>query len=242
MVPGRCEWLPTAPVYGIYTLWVCDPVHVNVNRCQPGWVKSGRQISCVCMYAWQINLILILITPPTDFPFSLRLWNFQSAVSWLHWCLWKSLELLTLTETWIKHEHTGILAAINYTVFGSSCMLRLLGDTFSTFSTILLLPASKLASFLSKYQIIFQVNVMVTVHIKTSMAVIYHPSGSFVDELENCCCLPFQNMVDLLYSRMSADFLSLINSFDLKQVCNPQLTKLAKNSIWFLFETVPQTI
>ena len=39
------------------SLWVCDPVHVHVcvNRCQPGWVKSGGQILCVCMYAWPIK-------------------------------------------------------------------------------------------------------------------------------------------------------------------------------------------
>ena len=61
MLPGRCEWLPTAPVYGrclheCVTLCMC----MCVNRGQPGWVKSGGQISCVCMYAWPINLILIL--------------------------------------------------------------------------------------------------------------------------------------------------------------------------------------
>ena len=37
-----------------------NPVHVLVcvNRCQPGWVKSGGQILCLYM---TINLILILI-------------------------------------------------------------------------------------------------------------------------------------------------------------------------------------
>jgi len=57
--PVRCEWLPTAPVYGIclyecVTLCMC----MCVNRCQPGWVKSGGQILWICV---TINLILIII-------------------------------------------------------------------------------------------------------------------------------------------------------------------------------------
>ena len=48
MLPGRCDWLPTAPVYGI-CLYECV-THVCMcvfNRCQPGWLKSRGQISCI---------------------------------------------------------------------------------------------------------------------------------------------------------------------------------------------------
>ena len=45
--PRRCEWLPTAPVYSI-CLYECVTLCMCVlNRCQPGWVKSRGQISCI---------------------------------------------------------------------------------------------------------------------------------------------------------------------------------------------------
>ena len=47
MLPGCCEWLPTAPVYGI-CLHECVTMCMCVfNKCQHGWVKI-----CVfpCMY------------------------------------------------------------------------------------------------------------------------------------------------------------------------------------------------
>jgi len=45
----QCNWLPTAPVYGIcqcVTMCMCV-----FNRCRPEWVKCGGQISCIsCIY------------------------------------------------------------------------------------------------------------------------------------------------------------------------------------------------
>ena len=54
-----CEWLLTAPVYGI-RLHECVTLCV-FNRCQPGWVKCGGVILCISLYM-TINLILILIS------------------------------------------------------------------------------------------------------------------------------------------------------------------------------------
>jgi len=64
--PGRCEWLPTAPVYGIClhdygTMCMCV-----FNRCQPGWIKSGEEILCIYLFM-KINLILILILNKAKF-------------------------------------------------------------------------------------------------------------------------------------------------------------------------------
>ena len=49
MLPGRCNWLPTAPVYECVTLCMC--ICVCSTRCRPGWVKCGGQITCMvsCM-------------------------------------------------------------------------------------------------------------------------------------------------------------------------------------------------
>ena len=50
MLPGRCDWLPTAPVYGI-CLYECVTLCMCVfNWCQPGWVKCRGEISCISLY------------------------------------------------------------------------------------------------------------------------------------------------------------------------------------------------
>ena len=57
MLPRRCEWLPTAPVYGTclhecVTLCMCVSTGTNLDG-----LKAEDKFH---MYAWQINLILIL--------------------------------------------------------------------------------------------------------------------------------------------------------------------------------------
>ena len=58
--PYPCTWMAAhrSSVWHL-SLWVCDPVHV-CNTCQPGWVKSGGEISCITVSVI-INLMLILM-------------------------------------------------------------------------------------------------------------------------------------------------------------------------------------
>ena len=72
MLPGHPLVQCMASVYECETLCMC----VCVNRCQPGWVKSGGQILCVCM---TINLILILLTYGRQHLFVALVWT---------WCIY----------------------------------------------------------------------------------------------------------------------------------------------------------
>ena len=61
MLPRRCEWLPTAPVYGICLHDCVTLCKCVFNRCQTGWVKCGGVILCIsCIYMTIKGFILIL--------------------------------------------------------------------------------------------------------------------------------------------------------------------------------------
>ena len=109
-----------------------------------------------------------------------------------------------------------------------------------------LLPSNKYAFFEHHA-------VMVTAPVKAYVVVIYRPPGQlgdFVHELDTllssipeheCPMLILGDMNIPLDNPNSADFRTLVHSFDLQQVPTLQLTKREKSLISFLLETAPRT-
>src|SRR4029434_3335735 len=109
-----------------------------------------------------------------------------------------------------------------------------------------LLPSNRYASF--EYHAI-----MVTAPVKTDVIVIYRPPvqlGDFVHELDTllssipeheCPILILGDMNIHLDNPNSADFRTLVHSFDLQQVPLLQLTKQEKSLTSSLLGTAPRT-
>ncbi|XP_062292965.1 uncharacterized protein LOC133997409 [Scomber scombrus] len=196
------DWSPRKPRY-------------NKRQCNLGNLRSLKQTS----------------TAKTSF--SVGLWNCRSAVNKADFISGHanhlSLELLALTETWIKPEDSATPAAlsINYTFSHTSRPSGRGGGTGLLISNKWkfnpLLPLNNFVSF--EYHA-----VLVTAPVKAYVVVIYRPPGQlgdFLHELDTmlssipeheCPMLVLGDMNIHLDSASSVDFLSLVHSFDLRQV------------------------
>lgn len=174
---------------------------------------------------------------------SVGLWNCQSAVNkadfisaYAHHL---SLDLLALTETWIKPDNTATPASLSNN-FSFSHTSRPSGRGGGTGLLI-----SKKWSFgplfsQEKYPSFEYHAIMVNAPTKLCVITIYRPPGSlgdFVHELDtllstisdnNCPLLVLGDMNIHLDNTQSADFLSLTQSFDLNQVLTPPTHKAGK--------------
>ncbi|KAL7851889.1 hypothetical protein SRHO_G00176740 [Serrasalmus rhombeus] len=190
------------------------------------------------------NLRRLRQTTPTAASFSVGLWNCQSAVNKADFIAsyanHLSLQLLALTETWIKPENTATPAALsnNYSFSHTSRPSGRGGGTGLLIANGLkhtpLLPTNTYTSF--EYHA-----TLVNTPAKLGIIVIYRPPGQmgeFTNELDmllssipdqDCPMLILGDMNIHLDSPCSTDFISLMHSFDLEQVPSPPTHKAGKN-------------
>ena len=207
-----------------------------VTGCQKRSQRSRRQRNLG-------NLRSLQHTSSAVTSFSVGLWNCQSAVKKADfisgYANHLSLGLLALTETWITPENNATPAALS-TNYAFSHTPRPSGRGGGTGLLISdnwkftpLLPSNRYASF--EYHAI-----MVTAPVKTYVIVIYRPpgqQGDFVHELDTLLSsIPEQECPTLILGDMnihldnpnSADFRTLVHSFDLQQVPTPPTHKAGK--------------